>query len=258
MAVQSEPRLAGLWLGGASLGARAGAERPLDLALGALGLALVLAAAWRAVGPSLPLLALAFLAYGRWGNLLPDGLLPHRGYSLDRLVGQTFLQGQGVYGVALYVMFAYVFLFLVLGTVLEATGATRWVLDLSRRLLGGAVGGPAKVAVVASGVMGSLSGSAVANTATTGVFTIPMMRGAGFSPAVAAGLEAAASSGGSADAAGDGRRGLHDAGDHRPAGQLPPDRAGGAPPRPALLPVALPDRPLPRPPAGRGRGRPGG
>ena len=151
VAVQSEPRLAGLWLGGASLGARAGAERPLDLALGALGLALVLGAAWRAVGASLPLLALAFLAYGRWGNLLPDGLLPHRGYSLDRLVGQTFLQGQGVYGVALYVMFAYVFLFLVLGTVLEATGATRWVLDLSQHLLRGTVGGPAKVAVVASG-----------------------------------------------------------------------------------------------------------
>jgi TRAP transporter 4TM/12TM fusion protein len=93
-------------------------------------------------------------------------------------------------------MFTYVFLFVVFGAFLEATGATQYIVDAARRAFGGSVGGPAKVAVASSGLMGSLSGSAVANTATTGTFTIPMMRSAGFSPAVAAGIEAAASSGG--------------------------------------------------------------
>jgi len=93
-------------------------------------------------------------------------------------------------------MFVYVFLFVLFGAVLKATGATRFIIDFAQRTLGGTPGGPAKVAVLSSGLMGSLSGSAVANTATTGTFTIPMMRSAGFKPATAGGLEAAASSGG--------------------------------------------------------------
>ncbi len=194
--VQTEPAFAGAWLGGSSLGDRAGAEFGLDVAVGIAGLILVIVAAYRSIGLALPILALVFLAYARWGSLLPDWLLPIRGYSVERIVGQTFLHGQGVFGVALSVMFGYVFLFLVFGALLEASGATRFVLDASRRLLRGTTGGPAKVAVVSSGLMGSLSGSAVANTATTGTFTIPMMRSAGFRPAIAGGLEAAASSGG--------------------------------------------------------------
>ena len=93
-------------------------------------------------------------------------------------------------------MFSYVFLFVVFGALLEATGATRYVIEMARRLFRGSSGGPAKVAVMSSGLMGSLSGSAVANTATTGTFTIPMMKSSGFSSSQAAGLEAAASSGG--------------------------------------------------------------
>ena len=194
--LQTEPAFAGAWAGGTALGDRAGAETGLDVAVGIIGLILVIAATYRSIGLALPILAMVFLAYARWGSLLPDWLLPIRGYSVERIVGQAFLHGQGVFGVALSVMFGYVFLFLLFGALLEATGATRFVLDASRRLLSGTTGGPAKVAVVSSGLMGSLSGSAVANTATTGTFTIPMMRSAGFRPATAGGLEAAASSGG--------------------------------------------------------------
>ena len=93
-------------------------------------------------------------------------------------------------------MFTYVFLFVLFGTLLERTGATAYVLDLARRVFGSSVGAPAKVAVLSSGLMGSLSGSAVANTATTGTFTIPLMKRSGFQPAMAGGIEAAASSGG--------------------------------------------------------------
>ena len=196
LVVQSEARFASLWLGGHSLGDRAGAETGLDLAIAALGVVVTLEAARRTVGWALPALSLVFLAYAAFGSSLPAWALPHRGYGGGRIVAQAFLHGQGVFGVALYVMFTYVFLFVVLGSMLEATGATRYVLEASRRLLGRTEGAPAKIAVLASGLLGSLSGSAVANTATTGTFTIPMMRDAGFRREVAGGIEAAASSGG--------------------------------------------------------------
>jgi TRAP transporter 4TM/12TM fusion protein len=194
--VQTEPFFQGAWIDGRPLGERAGAESSLDLIVGGLGLLLVLEAARRALGLALPLLAMTFLAYAFAGPLLPDWMFPHRGYSVDRVISQTFLQGQGVFGIALKVMFSYVFLFVVFGTFLEATGATGFLVDWARRLLSGSRGGPAKVAVVSSGLLGSLSGSAVANTAATGTFTIPLMRSAGFSAADAAGVTAAASSGG--------------------------------------------------------------
>jgi TRAP transporter 4TM/12TM fusion protein len=127
---------------------------------------------------------------------MPDWLFPHRGYSWERIVSQTFLHSQGVFGIALKVMFTYVFLFVLFGALLEKTGATGYIIDFARRLFRSSVGGPAKVAVLSSGAMGSLSGSAVANTATTGTFTIPMMRSSGFRPTIAGGIEAAASSGG--------------------------------------------------------------
>ncbi|MEE8367744.1 MAG: TRAP transporter fused permease subunit [Thermoanaerobaculia bacterium] len=194
--IQTEPMFSGWWQNGTSLGSRAGGETGLDLVLGTIGLLLVFVAARRSVGMAIPLLSLLFIAYARWGSYLPDWLLPIRGYSVARIVGQTFLHSQGVFGVALKVMFSYVFLFVVFGSILEETGATRFVINASRRLFRGSQGAAAKVAVLSSGLMGSLSGSAVANTATTGIFTIPMMRSAGFSRHIAAGLEAAASSGG--------------------------------------------------------------
>lgn len=194
--IQTEPTFERLWIGGASLGDRAGHEVLSDYMVGFFGLLVVLEAARRTVGVTLPLLALAFLLYARLGSSLPDWLFPHRGYTWSRIVSQVFLHSQGVFGIALKVMFTYVFPFVLFGSLLEATGATRFIIDLSRRLFGRSAGGPAKVAVLSSGMMGSLSGSAVANTATTGTFTIPMMRSAGFKPHIAAGVEAAASSGG--------------------------------------------------------------
>ena len=194
--VQSQPWFSRWWLAGQSLGERAGAEQPLDTLVGIVGLVVVLEAARRTVGWTLPILAGVFLLYAKLGPWLPDWLMPHRGYGLDRIVAQTFLHSQGVFGIALKVMFSYVFLFVVFGALLEVTGATQYVIEMARRLFRGASGGPAKVAVMSSGLMGSLSGSAVANTATTGTFTIPMMKSSGFPSHQAAGLEAAASSGG--------------------------------------------------------------
>ena len=193
---QTEPIFQAFWLDGKSLGDRAGAELPLDYIIGGLGLLLILEATRRSIGVTLPLLSLAFLLYAGFGQFMPDWLFPHRGYSVQRIVSQTFLHSQGAFGIALRVMFTYVFLFVLFGTLLERTGATNYVLDLARRVFGSSTGAPAKVAVLSSGMMGSLSGSAVANTATTGTFTIPLMRRAGFQPAIAGGIEAAASSGG--------------------------------------------------------------
>jgi len=194
--VQSEPLFESLWIGGQSLGNRAGRESGLDTLVGTVGLLLVLEATRRTIGWALPLLSGLFVAYAAAGPVLPSWLFPHRGYGLERIVAQTFLHSQGVFGTALRVMFVYVFLFVVFGAVLEQTGATRYIIDLARRLFGGTPGGPAKVAVLSSGLMGSLSGSAVANTATTGTFTIPLMRDSGFDADTAGGVEAAASSGG--------------------------------------------------------------
>ena len=193
---QTEPVFQAFWLDGKSLGDRAGAELPLDYIIGGLGLLLILEATRRSIGVTLPLLSLAFLLYAGFGQFMPDWLFPHRGYSVQRIVSQTFLHSQGAFGIALRVMFTYVFLFVLFGTLLERTGATNYVLDLARRVFGSSTGAPAKVAVLSSGMMGSLSGSAVANTATTGTFTIPLMQRAGFQPAIAGGIEAAASSGG--------------------------------------------------------------
>ena len=193
---QTEPIFRGFWLDGKSLGDRAGAELLLDYIIGGIGLILILEATRRSIGVTLPLLSLAFLLYASFGQFMPDGLFPHRGYSIQRIVSQTFLHSQGTFGVALRVMFTYVFLFVLFGALLERTGATNYILDLARRVFGSSAGAPAKVAVLSSGMMGSLSGSAVANTATTGTFTIPLMQRAGFQPAIAGGIEAAASSGG--------------------------------------------------------------
>jgi TRAP transporter 4TM/12TM fusion protein len=193
---QTEPAFSASWLTGRSLGNRAGYQTPIDTAVGIAGLLLVLESTRRSIGAALPLLALAFLAYAYWGAYLPSAFFPHRGYPIERIVAQTFLHTQGVFGVALSVMFTYVFLFVMFGAFLQITGATRFIIDLAQRLFGRSPGGPAKVAVLSSGLMGSLSGSAVANTATTGTFTIPMMQSAGFRKEMAAGIEAAASSGG--------------------------------------------------------------
>ena len=193
---QNEPLLDNLWIGGQSLGNRAGSETGLDTLIGLLGLILILEAARRSLGWALPILAGVFLAYAFLGPYLPGWLFPHRGYSVERLVAQTFLQSQGVFGIAMTVMFTYVFLFVVFGAFLQATGGTRFIIEFADRIFHGSPGGPAKVAVVSCGMMGSLSGSAVATCAVVGTLTIPTMKSSGFKPQVAGGIAAAASSGG--------------------------------------------------------------
>ena len=194
--VQNEPLFESFWQGGASLGNRAGFETASDTLVGVIGLLLVIEAPRRSLGLALPILSGLFLVYAYTGPSMPDWLFPHRGYSVDRIVAQTFLQAQGTFGMALSVMFTYVFLFVIFGAFLAATGATGFIINFAQSVFGRSPGGPAKVAVLSSGLMGSLSGSAVANTATTGTFTIPMMRSAGFKATTAAGIQAAASSGG--------------------------------------------------------------
>lgn len=194
--VQSERMLKMFWIDGVVLGDRAGNEQPIDFWIAGIGLLLVLEATRRAIGWTLPILCAIFIGYALFGQSMPDWLFPHRGSSWEQIVQKTFLQAGGVFGIALRVMFMYVFLFVLFGTLLEQTGATGYVIRFARRLFRNSAGGPAKVAVVSSGLMGSLSGSAVANTATTGTFTIPLMKSSGFKSESAAGIEAAASSGG--------------------------------------------------------------
>jgi TRAP transporter 4TM/12TM fusion protein len=196
LVIQTEPLFKSLWVGDEMLVKRAGEETTFDVVFGVIGLLLVLEATRRAIGWTLPILALLFAGYAFVGPHLPDLFFPHKGYGVERVVAQTFLHDQGVFGVALRIMFKYVFLFVIFGAFLKATGATQFIVDFSRRLFARSSGGAAKVAVLSSGMMGSLSGSAVANTMTTGTFTIPLMRSAGFTPRMAAGVEAAASSGG--------------------------------------------------------------
>jgi TRAP transporter 4TM/12TM fusion protein len=181
---------------GKELGNRAGAYEPADYVVAIIGSLLMIEATRRSIGWALPLLAISFLLYAYFGDKLPDWAFPHRGYDVQRIAAQCFLRTEGVFGVAMRVMFTYVFLFVVFGAFLEMSGATQFIVDFAERVFGRSPGGPAKVSVLASGLMGSLSGSAVANAVTTGTFTIPMMRNAGFQPHIAGGITAAAASGG--------------------------------------------------------------
>ena len=203
--IQTEPRFRSLWFEGISLGNRAGIETSTDFVIGLIGLVLVLEATRRSIGWILPMLSLFFVAhsYYCYGSarfdwpMMPDWLLPHAGQSVKDIVSTTFLQSLGVMGPAVSVMFTYVFLFVIFGAFLEMSGATQFIIDFAIKAFGRVRGGPAMVSVAASGLMGSLSGSAVANAVTTGTFTIPMMRSSGFPGYIAGGIEAAASSGGS-------------------------------------------------------------
>ena len=194
--VQMEPLFQEWWLEGQSLGNRAGINIKTDMIVGMAGLVLVLESTRRSIGLALPILAGAFLLFAYFGADLPDWAFPHSGLDVYGLSSSTFLQSTGIFGVALNVMFKYVFLFVIFGAFLEATGGTQFIIDFSEKIFGGSAGGPAKVSVLGSGLMGSLSGSAVANAVTTGTFTIPMMRNAGFKPHIAGGITAAAASGG--------------------------------------------------------------
>ena len=166
-----------------------------ELALGAAGMLLLFEASRRVLGKELVLLALAFLVYAYAGRWIP-GILGHRGYGVARIVEHMWFGTEGVFGIALSVSATYMFLFILFGAVLGATGLSQLINDGAMALAGRSPGGPAKVAVIATGFMGMLNGSAVANAASTGAFTIPVMIRAGYRREFAAAVEGAGSTGG--------------------------------------------------------------
>ena len=183
------------WVFEADLVQRAGELTRTDMAVGILVIALVFEAARRIMGIALPLVCAVFLLYGLFGGYLP-GVLAHRGYGLDQIVGQLGFGTEGIYGTPTYVSSSYIFLFILFGAFLEQAGMITLFTDFALGLFGHTKGGPAKVAVVSSGLMGTINGSGVANVVTTGQFTIPLMKRFGYKAEFAGGVEATASMGG--------------------------------------------------------------
>jgi len=183
------------WIFEEELIVRSGDLTQLDIAVGLATLVLVFEATRRMMGAALPLICAVFLAYALWGNYLP-GALAHRGFGLDQVINQMSFGTEGIYGIPTYVSSTYIFLFILFGTFLEQAGMIRLFTDFSMGTVGHTRGGPAKVSVVASGLMGTINGSGVANVVTTGQFTIPLMKRFGYRAAFAGGVEATASMGG--------------------------------------------------------------
>jgi TRAP transporter 4TM/12TM fusion protein len=183
------------WVFEAALVQRAGEMTQTDMVVGILLIVLVFEAARRIMGFALPLICLVFLLYGLFGQYLP-GALAHRGYGLDQIVSQLSFGTEGIYGTPTYVSSSYIFLFILFGAFLEQAGMITLFTDFALGLFGHTKGGPAKVAVVSSGLMGTINGSGVANVVTTGQFTIPLMKRFGYKAAFAGGVEATSSMGG--------------------------------------------------------------
>lgn len=170
---------------------RVGIPMPMDTAMGFLLVLLVLEATRRAVGLWLPVITVIFFLYAFVGPWMPD-LFSHRGYSLRRVIGHLYLTTEGIFGIPVGVSSTFVFAFVLFGAILERTGAGEYLIRVAFSLFGHTRGGPAKVAVVASAFMGTITGSSIANTATVGSMTIPLMKRVGFKPEVAGGIETAA------------------------------------------------------------------
>ncbi len=174
---------------------RAGNPNQMDVIMATLLVVLVLEAARRCGGWALPILSLVFVAYGLWGRNLP-GMFAHRGYSWAALSNHFFANTEGIYGTSVSVASSYIFLFILFGAVMNKSGMGKFFNDISLALAGHTKGGPAKVSVIASGLLGSINGSAVANVVTTGAFTIPLMKSTGYSAEFAGAVESSASVGG--------------------------------------------------------------
>jgi TRAP transporter 4TM/12TM fusion protein len=167
----------------------------MDFTVGIVNLVVLFAVAWRMMGAALPLICLGFLAYVLFGQWLPAPL-DHRGYSVGQVVLNMAFGLEGIYGVPTYVSATYIFLFILFGTFLERAGMIQLFNDVAMGLFGSRKGGPAKVAVFSSALMGMISGSGVANVVTVGQFTIPLMKRFGYKASFAGGVEATASMGG--------------------------------------------------------------
>lgn len=174
---------------------RPGEHTPIDLMVGVIAIAMVIEATRRTMGIFLPLLAIATVLYGIFGPYLP-GELGHRGYSVPRVVAHLYKGTEGIYGIPVGVVATFVFHFVLFGIMAQLTGLGQLFVNLATIAAGRFAGGPAKVSVVSSGLFGMISGSPIANTVTTGVMTIPLMKKVGFSPRFAGGVEASASCGG--------------------------------------------------------------
>ena len=174
---------------------RAGSVTMPDVIVGGLGILLVIEATRRVVGLPMVTVVLFFLAYAFLGPYMP-GVLAHRGLSLEQLVSHLYFTTEGIFGIPLGVSSTFIFLFILFGAYLESTGLGKFFIDLANAVAGWASGGPAKVAVLSSGLMGTVSGSSVANVVGTGSLTIPMMKKLGYDANFAGAVEAAASTGG--------------------------------------------------------------
>ena len=166
-----------------------------DYFMGLIAIVMTTEACRRTMGNTLPVIGAVALLYGLMGPYLP-GVMAHRGYDIVRIVEHLFLGTEGIYGVAVGVVATYVFHFVLFGVMAQASGLGQFFIDLAMIIAGRYSGGPAKVSVVSSAFFGMISGSPIANTATTGSFTIPMMKKNGFSPRFASAVEASASCGG--------------------------------------------------------------
>lgn len=174
---------------------RYGAPIQRDIVIGVMLTILLLEAARRVIGPALPIIAMGFCGYAFLGPYMPD-LIAFKGVSLNRFMGQMTMSTEGIYGIPLDVSATIVFLFVLFGAMLDKAGAGRYFIQLALSLLGGFKGGPAKAAVLGSGLTGMVSGSSIANIVTTGTFTIPMMKKVGYPATKAAAIEVAASTDG--------------------------------------------------------------
>ena len=178
-----------------TLANRAGAYSKLDVVVGAIALALSLEYSRRTVGWALTIIAGVAILYALLGRSMPSAI-EHKGFTLQRIIEYSFFSQAGIFGIMANVMATYVILFIFFGAFLEKSGVGQFFIDLPMAIAGQSIGGPAKVAIAASGFFGSVAGSAIANTVATGSFTIPLMKRTGFRPHVAGAVEATASVGG--------------------------------------------------------------
>ena len=174
---------------------RTGAETQLDMVMAVIGVLIGIELARRVVGTVFVILGTVLLLYGVFGDYMPE-LISHAGDTFPELCVSIFYKSDGIFGIMANVLATYVLLFVIFGAFLEKCGAEKFFIDFPLAAVGHKTGGPGKVAVIASGLFGSISGSAIANVVSTGAFTIPMMKKAGFKPHVAGGIEPAASIGG--------------------------------------------------------------
>lgn len=167
-----------------------------NVPLGILAIVVAIEATRRILSPLLAIIVVVVILYGLYGDILPREYGGHKGFSVNRIIVSTYLGTEGIFGIVTYTLFKFIFLFVLFGQLLQALGALEFVMTFSRALMGRIRGGPAMVSVVSSGLVGSISGSAVANVMVTGSVSIPLMKRIGFKPHMAGAMEAAASSGG--------------------------------------------------------------